>query len=94
LRLREHRGVRLFGGREFYLALPQPSTFQNAATEATVAFEQVFGAGLAAGFVHPIARFAFLAALEQHFTEAEGLADQRVQIDAFEDDVAAEGGRR
>ena len=57
-----------------------------------MAFEEIFGAGFAAGFVHPVARFAFLDALEEHFAEAEGFADQGIEIDAFEDDVATEGG--
>ena len=57
-----------------------------------MAFEEIFGAGFAAGFVHPVARFAFLDALEKHFAEAEGFADQGIEIDAFENDVAAEGG--
>jgi hypothetical protein len=30
--------------------------------------------------------------LEKHFTEAEGFSDQGIEIDAFKNDVAAEGG--
>lgn len=74
------------------LTSSQPPAFQNPAAQAAVAFEQVFGAGFATGFVHPIAGFAFLNTLEEDFTEAEGFADQGIQIDAFEDDVSAERG--
>jgi len=61
-----------------------------------MAFEEIFGTGFAAGFVHPVARFALFAALEKHIAEAEGFADQGIEIDAFKDDVAAErgGGQR
>lgn len=77
-------GLRSGGELEFAIG-------EDASAKSAVAAKGVFCAG-AEGLIHPVTGAAFFAALEGDALEFEGFADERIEINAADDDVATEDG--
>lgn len=67
----------------------QHATAEDASAQSTSALEPGFGLLMGEGTIHPIAGATFLDAGKTHALDFELTADERVQIDAFGEDIAA-----
>ena len=89
--LRRRCGRRDAGNCQGVSAAAEDAGGEDAGAEAAAAFEGGFCAGVE-GLVHPVAGTAFADAAEADALEVEFLTDEGVEVDAADDDIAAEDG--